>query len=126
MEGSRIKASTIDGYIALYPSTVQDIMQELRRIVHDVAPDVTEAISYAIPAFKRAGGNLVFFAGYDRHIGVYPVPTGDADFQQIISGYKQGKGSIQFPLDKPFPFDLFRQLVAFRLAESHAKKKPRN
>ncbi|MBK8136292.1 MAG: DUF1801 domain-containing protein [Chloroflexi bacterium] len=58
MEGSRIKASTIDGYIALYPSTVQDIMQELRRIVHDVAPDVTEAISYAIPAFKRAGGNL--------------------------------------------------------------------
>lgn len=122
MAGSRIKASTIDEYIALYPSTVQDIMQELRRIAHDVAPDATEAISYAIPAFKRGGGNLVFFAGYDHHIGVYPVPAGDADFQKTISGYKQGKGSIQFPLDKPFPFDLFRRLVEFRLAESLARK----
>lgn len=121
MDASKIKASTIDEYIAQVPDPVQAIMQELRKIVKEVAPEAVETISYAIPTFKL-NGSVVYFAAYARHIGVYPCPAGDDDFQQALASYRRGKGTAQFPLDQPFPFELFRKLVAFRLAETQANK----
>jgi uncharacterized protein YdhG (YjbR/CyaY superfamily) len=75
-------------------------------------------------------GNLVHFAAFAKHIGFYPVPTGIEAFKEELAPYKQGKGSVQFPLDKPIPYDLIRRIVAFRVQENTvnaaAKRKQRS
>ena len=111
---------TIDAYIAGYPEEVQAILQQIRRTIHETAPEATEAISYGMPTFKLHG-NLVHFAAFKNHIGFYPVPSGMAAFQEELAAYKQGKGSVQFPLDKPMPLDLIRRIVDFRVQESKGK-----
>lgn len=98
---------TIDAYIAAFPDDVQTILQHIRRTIHEIAPEATEAIAYGMPTF-RLHGNLVHFAGFKNHIGFYPVPSGMAAFQEELSAYKQGKGSARFPLDKPIPYDLIQ------------------
>lgn len=110
----------IDDYIAGFPPAVQQILQTIRATIQEAAPEATEAISYQMPTFKLHG-NLVHFAAYKSHIGFYPVPTGIEAFKEELSVYKQGKGSVQFPLDQPMPYDLIRRIVAFRVAENVAK-----
>ena len=116
----KTSSKTIDDYIADFPPAVQEILQTIRATVREAAPEATEAISYQMPTFKLHG-NLVHFAGYKNHIGFYPVPTGIEAFKEELSVYKQGKGSVQFPLDQPMPYDLIRRIVAFRVAENVAK-----
>ncbi len=111
---------TIDAYIAGYPEEVQAILQEVRRTIHETAPEATEAISYGMPTFKLHG-NLVHFGAFKNHIGFYPAPTGMESFQAELAPYKQGKGSAQFPLDKPMPLDLIRRIVEFRAQENKGK-----
>lgn len=113
-------STTIDAYIAGYPEEVQAILQEIRRTIHETAPEATEAISYGMPTFKLHG-NLVHFGAFKSHIGFYPVPSGMEAFQEELAAYKQGKGSVQFPLNKPMPLDLIRRIVEFRVQESQAK-----
>ena len=108
---------TIDAYIAGFPEDVQAILQQIRRTIHETAPEATEAISYGMPTFKLHG-NLVHFGAFKSHIGFYPVPSGMEAFQDELAAYKQGKGSVQFPLDKPMPLDLIRRIVDFRVQES--------
>jgi len=83
----------------------------------------TEAISYQMPTFKLQGKNLVHFAAFSHHIGFYPIPSGITAFQKELSVYTQGKGSVQFPLDKPIPYDLVRRIVEFRVKETEGKIK---
>ncbi|MCA9964859.1 MAG: DUF1801 domain-containing protein [Anaerolineales bacterium] len=116
----KTSSKTIDDYIADFPPAVQEILQTIRATVREAAPEATEAISYQMPTFKLHG-NLVHFAGYKNHIGFYPVPTGIEAFKEELSVYKQGKGSVQFPLDQPMPYDLIRRIVVFRVAENVAK-----
>ena len=111
--------TTIDAYIATFPDDVQSILQQIRRTIHDAAPEATEAISYQMPTFKLHG-NLVHFGAFKNHIGFYPVPSGIEAFQDELAAYKQGKGSIQFPLDRPMPFDLIRRIVEYRVQENTA------
>ena len=111
--------TTIDAYIAAFPDDVQSILQQIRRTIHDAAPEATEAISYQMPTFKLHG-NLVHFGAFKNHIGFYPVPSGIEAFQDELAAYKQGKGSIQFPLDRPMPFDLIRRIVEYRVQENTA------
>lgn len=113
----RSTASTIDEYIAQFPAEVQERLEEIRSIIRAEAPDATETISYAIPTFDLNGKHLVHFAGFAKHIGFYPVPSGIEAFQAELSAFKQGKGSVQFPLNQPLPTDLIRRIVAFRVAE---------
>jgi uncharacterized protein YdhG (YjbR/CyaY superfamily) len=115
--------ATIDAYIADFPAPVQAIMQEIRRTIRQAAPDAQEAISYQMPTF-RLHGNLVHFAAYERHIGFYPAPSGIAAFQHRLSAYKSAKGSVQFPLNQPIPYDLIAEITRFRVAENLAKSKP--
>ncbi len=110
---------TIDDYIAGYPEEVQAILQLIRRTIHETAPEATEAISYGMPTFKLHG-NLVHFGAFKSHIGFYPVPSGMEAFKDELAAYKQGKGSVQFPLNKPMPLDLIRRMVEFRVQESKA------
>jgi len=119
------KAKDIDGYIAGFPQDVQTILEQVRATIKAAAPEAGETISYAIPTFTLHG-NLVHFAAFKNHIGFYPTPTGIDEFEQELSVYKQGKGSVQFPLDKPMPLDLITRMVKFRIkknSEKAAKKK---
>lgn len=116
----RTTAKDIDEYIAAFPAEVQEILQKIRATVKAAAPNARETISYAMPTFTLHG-NLVHFAAYKKHIGFYPTPSGTERFQQQIAGYKAAKGSIQFPLDQPIPYDLISQIVTFRVQENLAK-----
>jgi len=111
---------TIDDYIAAFPEDVQETLQTIRRIVHEEAPDAQETIKYQMPTFTL-NGNLVHFAAFKKHIGFYPVPSGIEAFKDELAGYVGGKGSVQFPLDQPMPYDLIRRIVAFRVSENQAK-----
>lgn len=111
----------IDAYIAGFPKEIQSILQEIRAIIREEAPGAQEAIRYQMPTFVL-GGNLVHFAAFKKHIGLYPTPSGTAAFQEELSPYQWAKGSIQFPLDKPIPYDLVRRIVAFRAAEMREKQ----
>ncbi len=111
--------STIDAYIATFPKDVQAILQQIRRTIHETEPEATEAIAYGMPTFKLHG-NLVHFAAFKNHIGFYPTPTGVAEFEEELSPYKQSKGSVQFPLDKPIPYGLIDRMTRFRVAQNQA------
>ena len=118
---TRPTAGSIDEYIAAFPPETQKVLEEVRALVREIAPEATETISYAIPTFDLSGKHLVHFAGYERHVGLYPAPSGMAQFEADLAPYKQGKGSVQFPLDKPLPVDLIRRIVEFRVEENTRK-----
>jgi len=119
---NRSTAGSIDEYIAGFPPETQKILDEFRALVHEVAPGATETISYAIPTFDLNGRHLVHFAAFKNHIGFYPVPGGyEEAFGQELSAYKRGKGSVQFPLSQPMPWDLIRRIVEFRVGEHLAR-----
>jgi len=110
--------SNIDEYIASFPNDVQEILQEIRMTIRKAAPDAEETISYQMPTFNLKGSYLVYFAAYKNHIGLYPAPIGIAEFEEEMSVYGAGKGTVKFPLDKPIPFDLISRIVKFRAKEN--------
>lgn len=104
----------IDNYIKQFPKEVQEKLLEIRKIIFSIAPDAMEKISYGMPGFFLNSKPLVYFAAYKNHIGFYAKPNGHEKFAQELSACKQGKGSVQFPLNKEIPFDLIRRIVEFR------------
>ena len=115
--------NNIDEYIADFPENVQTLLNQVRSTIRQTAPDAIESIGYGMPAYKLYGRPLVYFAGYKNHIGFYATPTGHSEFAKELSNYKQGKGSVQFPLDLPVPCELIAQMVAFRATENLLKGK---
>jgi uncharacterized protein YdhG (YjbR/CyaY superfamily) len=111
----------VDEYIASYPSPVRDLLAEVRAVIRKAAPEAEESLSYGMPAYKTNKRPLVYFAGFRNHIGFYATPTGHSEFAKELSVYKQGKGSVQFPLDKPIPFDLISRITKFRVEENSKK-----
>ena len=109
--------ANIDEYIRQFPPETQLVLNELRQLISEAAPQAQEKISYQMPTFYLKG-NLVHFAAYKNHIGFYPAPSGIAAFQKELSTYKGAKGSVQFPLNKPLPLDLIRAIVEFRVNEN--------
>ena len=108
------KPKDIDQYIAGFPKDVQKILEQIRATIKKAAPDAEEKISYAMPAFSLNGRNLVYFAAYKNHIGFYAAPTAHEAFKKEFSRYKTGRGSVQFPLDKPMPLKLITKIVKFK------------
>jgi uncharacterized protein YdhG (YjbR/CyaY superfamily) len=117
----RSAAGSIDEYIAEFPPETRKVLEELRALIKATAPDATEIISYAMPTFDLNGHHLVHFAGYAKHIGFYPIPSGIEAFREELEPYKSGKGSAQFRLGEPMPWDLIRRIVEFRVAESSGR-----
>lgn len=114
------KPKNIDEYIAGFPENIQKILEEIRATIIKAAPEAKEKISYGMPAFTQ-NGILAYFAAFKNHIGFYALPSGNEAFKKEISAYKTGKGSIQFPLDKPMPLDLISKIVKFRIKENAEK-----
>ncbi|MDQ1279464.1 MAG: hypothetical protein QG670_726 [Thermoproteota archaeon] len=121
---SKKQFTTIDEYIATFPKDVQNILKELRRVIRELAPETIETISYKIPTFDLHDKHLVFFAAYKNHISIYPVTDSMVEaFKEKLLPFRTGKGTLQFSLDKPIPFDLVKNIVKFRVNESKSKKK---
>ncbi|GAB3525499.1 iron chaperone [Emticicia fontis] len=118
-------AKNIEEYIGSFPEDVQQILEKVRAIIQTCAPEAKEDIKYAMPTFVL-NGNLVHFAAFKNHIGFYPAPTGTEAFKEDLAPYKTGKGSIQFQLDEPIPYDLIKKITLFRVDENLKKAKTKS
>jgi uncharacterized protein YdhG (YjbR/CyaY superfamily) len=117
MRTSQTAPKTIAEYIEAFPDDVQEILEKIRMTIRKAAPEAEETINYQMPTFTLKG-NLVHFAAYKKHIGFYPTPTGIEKFKKELSIYEGAKGSVQFPLDKPIPYELISKIVKFRVKEN--------
>jgi uncharacterized protein YdhG (YjbR/CyaY superfamily) len=113
--------STIDEYVKTFPTNIQNILEKMRHVIKEAAPEAVEAISYRMPTFKLDGKNLVYFAAFKNHVGFYPIPSGIEAYKKELSPYKQGRGSVQFPLDKPIPYDLVEKIAKYRVKENRER-----
>jgi uncharacterized protein YdhG (YjbR/CyaY superfamily) len=120
--------ANIDEYIIRFPPEIRERLAQIRAVIRAAAPDAAETISYQMPTFTLQG-NLIHFAAFKNHIGLYPTPAGTAEFAQELSGYASSKGAVRLPHDQPIPFDLISRMVKFRVqdnlmkAERKAKEK---
>ena len=113
-----MKPDSIDEYIAGFPKETQKVLEQVGAIIKNTAPDAEETIRYAIPTFTMNKKYLVYFAGYKNHVSLYPAPIGNASFEKEITPYRSGKGTVQFPLDKPLPIDMIKRIVKYRMKEN--------
>ncbi len=113
----------VDEYISSFPKETQKYLKQMRAAIKKAAPKAEEGIGYKMPSYKLNSRPLVYFAGYAKHIGFYATPTGHKEFKKELSVYKEGKGSVQFPLDEPLPIALITKIVKFRVQENLAKAK---
>ena len=120
MEENKTNFNSIDEYILQFPTEIQEILKMFRKIIKESAPEAEEKISYQMPTFALHG-NLVHFAAHKNHIGFYPTPSGIDAFKHELSEYKGAKGSVQFPIDRPMPYELISKIVKFRVAENIKK-----
>jgi len=125
MKSEKNLPKNIDEYIAGFPDEIRVLLEEIRMTIRSAAPEAKEAISYQMPTF-RLNGNLVHFAAFKNHIGLYPAPTGIETFRKELSAYKGGKGSVQFPISEPLPLDLITRIVRFRVDENLKKGKQKD
>jgi uncharacterized protein YdhG (YjbR/CyaY superfamily) len=110
------KFKEVNEYIQSFPIIQKELLTKMRITIKEAAPEAQEIISYGMPAYKFKGKALVYFAAYKNHIGFYATPTGHAAFKDELSIYKQGKGSVQFPIEKLLPLDLISRIVKFRMS----------
>ena len=118
-----LKPTNVDEYINSFPKSAQTLLKQVRKAIKENAPGAEELIGYGMPAYKLNKKPLVYFAGYANHIGFYATPNGHEKFAKELSKYKQGKGSVQFPIDQPMPIDLIIKIVKFRVTENLKKTK---
>lgn len=114
MNTSASKFKDVDDYIAKARPEVRAILKQIRTIIQKTSPSATESIAYGMPAYKLNGKPLVYFASFDKHIGLYATPESHKEFSKQLAHYKQGKGSVQFPLDQPIPYDLIKKIVSYK------------
>ena len=122
MQTKKNQSTSIDEYISNFPKDVRDVLEELRLVINKTAPKAKETIRYGIPTFTL-NGNLVHFAAFKNHIGFYPTPSAIEAFKKELSPFKQSKGTVQFPLDKPIPLELVKKIVEFRVQDNTSSKK---
>lgn len=113
----------IDAYISQFPEEISLILQKVRAVIHENAPEAEEEMAYGMPGYKTNKKPLVYFGAFKNHIGLYATPSGHDAFEQELALYKQGKGSVQFRLDQPIPYELIGRMVKFRVAENQHQKK---
>lgn len=117
MENIKNTYNTIDEYILQFPPNIQEILLKIRKVIKEAAPGAQEKISWQMPTYVL-NGNLVHFAAFKNHIGFYPAPSGIDAFKEELSLYKGAKGSVQFPLNKPIPYELIGKIVKYRVEEN--------
>ncbi len=114
---------SIDEYIAACPPESQDYLHEIRKLIRSLVPDAKEKISYQIACFELNGKNLIHFAGWKKHVSLYPVPAGSEAFERQIANYVDGKGTVKFPLDELLPIKLIERIIKLHLKANKKKAK---
>jgi uncharacterized protein YdhG (YjbR/CyaY superfamily) len=114
---------SIDEYIAACPPDSQDYLRQIRKLIRSLVPDAKEKISYQIACFELNGMNLIHFAGWKKHVSLYPVPAGSEAFERQIKPYVSDKGTVKFPLDEPLPIKLIERVVKLHLVVNKKKAK---
>jgi uncharacterized protein YdhG (YjbR/CyaY superfamily) len=109
--------TTVESYLSQFPTSVRTHLDAVRKTITTTVPDATESIAYAMPAYKYKGKPLIYFAGYAKHVGLYATPTGHEAFTAELARYKQGKGSVQFPITEPMPLALIERIVKHRITQ---------
>ena len=123
------KYQTVNVYIEEFSEEVQEKLKKLRELIYEVVPEAVETFNYGVPAYTLIDGGKreeqIMMAGYKKHIGLYPHPTTIEHFSKELSKYKNGKGSVQFPLDEELPEELIIEMIRYRyklILESKKKK----
>lgn len=116
------KFSSVDDYVASFPPETRAVLEKVRSTMRSAAPGTEERISYDIPTFTMNGKYVIYFAGWKRHISIYPIPRGDEALQRDLAPYVAAKGTLRFPLDKPIPYDLIERLTAAAIQARAAKE----
>ena len=117
------KPTTVEEYIKQFPKSTQTLLKQVRAVIRETAPEAEELIGYGMPSYKLNKKPLVYFAGYEKHIGFYATPNGHEKFAKEFAKYKQGKGSVQFPIVETMPLALIKKVVLFRVKENLKKQK---
>lgn len=125
MDNNKVTFESMDHYISTFPADIQETLESIRQVIREAAPEASETISYQMPTFWQQG-NVVHFAAFKNHIGFYPAPSGISEFEQELAPYITGKGTIQFPLGQPIPYELITKIVKFRVGENIAKAKKKS
>jgi uncharacterized protein YdhG (YjbR/CyaY superfamily) len=107
---------SIDDYISGFPDDLQKVLEKIRKTIRKAVPRAQEKISYKMPAFTL-DGDLIYFAAFKKHIGIYPPVRGDEKLNKELSRYRGEKGNLKFPLDEPIPYELIGRVVKFRIKE---------
>lgn len=115
--------TSVEDYIRSFPEEIQVILNKVRKVIKEKAPEAVENIAYGMPGYKTNGRPLVYFGGFKNHLGFFATPTGHAEFSEELAKFRQGKGSVQFPYDQPIPYGLIGRIVEFRVKENQLKKK---
>jgi uncharacterized protein YdhG (YjbR/CyaY superfamily) len=121
MKNSSAGPQAIDEYIADFPPLIRRRLKKVRQTIRKAAPKAQEKISYRIPTYLL-NGILIYYAGFANHISVYPAPRGNPKFKTELAKYKGGKGTVQFPHNKPIPFGLITRIVKFRATKNLNEK----
>jgi uncharacterized protein YdhG (YjbR/CyaY superfamily) len=111
--------ATVDEYVASLPEDVRPVMEEVRRAVRRVVPDVAETISYQMPTFTLAGRPLVHVAAWKKHLGLYPLPSMDGELAAEVEPYRGAKDAMQLRYDRPIPYDLVERVVTVLVGQRH-------
>ncbi len=122
MTALRSQVKNVDEYIAQFPEKVRIVLEQIRRVIRESAPGAEETMSYGIPTFDLNGRHLVHFAAYKNHFGFYPTSSGIEAFKRELSSFRTSRGTVQFPLDKPIPFDLVKKITKYRVKENTSRK----
>jgi len=122
MDAKTIRPATVDEYISSFPEDIQVILQKVRTVVLEAAPDAQEQISYSMAGYFLQGW-LVWFGGFKNHVGMYPITDALEPIKQELSVYKQTKGGIQFPYKNPIPYALIGRMVKLLVEDQKAKGK---
>ena len=109
----------VEAYLNTFPESTQEILQNIRKLIRDNTPDAEEIFAYGMPGYKTNSKPLVYFAAFKNHIGFYATPSGHKEFREELSKYKQGKGSVQFPLDQLIPYNLIERMVQFKVIHNN-------
>jgi uncharacterized protein YdhG (YjbR/CyaY superfamily) len=115
--------TSVDEYIATFPEETHERLQAIRAEIKRIAPKVKEKISYQIAGFELNGRNLIALAGWKKHISLYPIPAGDEAFEEAVSKYVSGRGTLKFPLDEPLPIKLIGKVIKLHVADNLKKTK---
>lgn len=116
-EMAKTNYKSVDVYIKTFPPNTQKVLRSVRKAIKEVVPDAEETISYQIPTFKLNGKYVIYFAGWANHISIYPKPRSSESSNKQLARFRGGKGTVQFPLDKPIPYPLIKKIVKFRLKD---------